>query len=117
VFTTATFVGYVLAGPSGAFAATAGIFAPAFFFVGMSAPFLPRLRRSAAVARMLDGLNVASLSLMAVVTLRLGVTAIVDPVTAIIALSSAVVLILSRVNSAWLVLGGGALGIMKISFG
>ena len=69
VFTTATFVGYVLGGHAGAAAATAGIFLPAFLFVAVSGPLVPRLRRSAAAGAFLDGVNVASLALMAVVTL------------------------------------------------
>src|SRR5258708_3396475 len=71
VFTTATFIGYVLAGGRGAALATIGIFLPAFVFVALSAPFVPRLRRSARAGAFLDGVNVASLALMGVVTLRL----------------------------------------------
>ena len=72
VFTTATFVGYILHGPAGALAATVGIFLPAFLFVALSAPLMPRLRRSRIAGSILDGINVASLALMAVVTWQLG---------------------------------------------
>ena len=78
VFTTATFVGYILHGPSGAVAATVGIFLPAFVFVAVSAPLLPRLRASRTAGGVLDGVNVASLALMAVVTWELGQSAFVD---------------------------------------
>jgi chromate transporter len=72
VFTTATFIGYLLGGFTGALVATAGIFLPAFFFVAISGPLVPRLRRSAIAGAFLDGVIVASLALMAVVTWRLG---------------------------------------------
>jgi chromate transporter len=110
VFTTATFIGYLIAGPSGAVLATAGIFLPAFFFVAISGPLIPRLRASATAAAFLDGVNVASLALMAVVTVQLGRAAIVDPPALLLALTSAVLLLRFKLNSAWLVLGGAAAG-------
>jgi len=110
VFTTATFVGYLLHGGVGALAATFGIFAPAFFFVALSGPLVPRLRRSAVAGRFLDGLNVASLALMAVVTFDLGRAALVDPWTIVISIGSAVLLVVYEVNSVWLVISGAALG-------
>lgn len=108
VFTTATFVGYLIAGPKGAAVATIGIFLPAFFFVAISAPMVPRLRRSPRAGAFLDGVNVASLALMAVVTVQLGRAAIVDPITAGIGIASAVLLVRHRVNSTWLIAGGAA---------
>lgn len=110
VFTTATFIGYVLAGPSGALAATFGIFLPAFFFVALSGPLVPKMRASATAGAFLDGVNVASLALMAVVTVQLGAAALVDAPTVVIALASALLLVRFRVNATWLVLGGGVLG-------
>lgn len=112
VFTTATFVGYLLGGVPGAGVATLGIFLPAFVFVAVSGPLLPWLRRSKTAGAVLDGVNVASLGLMAVVTLELGRTAIIDLPTALFAAASAIVLIRFRPNSAWLVLAGGILGIL-----
>lgn len=110
VFTTATFVGYVLAGPAGAAVATAAIFAPAFFFVAVSAPLLKRLRASPTAAAFLDGVNVASLALMAAVAVTLGGAALVDPLTVALAGIAAVLLVRFRVNSAYLVLGSGLAG-------
>lgn len=110
VFTSATFIGYVLAGPSGALVATAGIFLPAFVFVALSGPLVPRLRGSARAAAFLDGVNVASLALMAVVTAQLGRAALVDLPTVALAILSAVLLLRWRLNSTWLVLGGAAAG-------
>jgi chromate transporter len=110
VFTTATFIGYVLAGPLGAVIATVGIFLPAFVFVAVSGPLVPRLRASPTAGAVLDGVNVASLALMAVVSVQLGRAAVVGPLTLLLALASAVLLFRYRVNSAWLVLGGAVVG-------
>ena len=91
--------------------ATVGIFLPAFVFVALSGPLVPRLRRSPAAGAFLDGVNVASLALMAVVTLHLGRAALVDMPTVALALASAVLLVRFRVNSSWLVLGGAVVGL------
>ena len=117
VFTTATFVGYILHGPSGAVAATVGIFLPAFLFVAVSAPLMPRLRSSRTAGAILDGINVASLALMALVTWQLALAAFVDWFTLLLGIASAVALLRYRhINSAWLVLAAGALGIAKHGF-
>jgi len=113
VFTTATFVGYVVAGSSGAILATIGIFLPAFVFVLISSPFIPKLRRSPWASGFLDGVNVASLGLMAAVTWQLGRAAVIDWFTAILALISAVLVFRLKINSAWLVLGGGIIGLLS----
>lgn len=110
VFSTATFVGYVLAGPAGALAATVGIFLPAFVLVASSGPLVPRMRASARAGAFLDGVNVASLALMAVVTFQLGRAALVDGPSVALALGSLALLWRWRVNTAWLVLGGAAVG-------
>jgi chromate transporter len=110
VFTTATFIGYVLAGPSGALVATAGIFLPAFVFVALSGPLIPRLRASPLAAAFLDGVNVASLALMAVVTVELGRAALIDGPTIALAAVSAALLVRFRLNATWLVLGGATVG-------
>ncbi len=110
VFTTATFIGYVLGGGSGAAVATIGIFLPAFVFVAVSGPLVPRLRRSPLAGAVLDGVNVASLALMAVVTFQLGRAAIVDIPTAVLAAGAAIVLIKYRPSSVWLVLAGALVG-------
>jgi chromate transporter len=110
VFTTATFIGYLLGGYAGAAVATAGIFLPAFVFVAASGPIVPRLRRSRTAAAVLDGVNAASLALMAVVGWQLARAAVVDPITATIGVASLLALLFSRVNSAWLILAGALVG-------
>jgi chromate transporter len=121
VFTTATFVGYLVgsaggasvpSGVAGALVATLGIFLPSFFFVALSGPLVPHLRRWPFTALLLDGVNAAALGLMGAVLLTLGRAAIVDPLTAIIAVVALVVLVRWKPNSAWLVLGGGGIGVV-----
>lgn len=112
VFTTATFIGYLIGGWAGAILATIGIFLPSFIFVAITNPWVPRLRRSPWASALLDGVNVASLGLMAGVTLQLGQTALVDLLTALLCLIAGVLLIRYKVNSVWLVLGGGIVGLI-----
>jgi chromate transporter len=112
VFTTATFVGYVLGGFPGAAVATAGIFLPAFVFVALSGPLVPRIRRSPVAGAFLDGVNVGSIALMALVTAQLARAAIVDAWTAAIAAVSAVLLLRFRASPSWLVPAGGLLGLV-----
>lgn len=110
VFTTATFIGYVVASWPGAILATVGIFLPAFVFVALSNPFIPRLRRSPWFGALLDGVNAGSLGLMAGVTLQLGRVSLVDLPTVLLAIVAGVLLVRYKVNSAWLVLGGAVMG-------
>lgn len=112
LFTTATFIGYLLGGTPGAVLATVGIFLPAFVLVALSAPLIARLRASPLAAAFLDGVNVASLSLMGVVTWHLGRSAIHDPATAGIAIAAATLLLAFGAGSTWLVLGGAVLGLL-----
>ncbi len=114
VFTTATFIGYILGGFRGAVVATLGIFLPSFFFVSISGPLIPHLRRSPLAGAFLDGVNVGAWALMAAVTLFLARAAVVDVVTMILAIASAFVLIRYRINSAWLVIGGGLIGLAMV---
>ena len=116
VFTTATFIGYVLAGKKGALLATLGIFLPSFLMVAVSGPLIPRLRRWPLTGAFLDGVNVASLALMAVVTWQLSVAALVSGPTVLLAIVSAFLLIRYRVNSAWLVCGSAVLGLLSTLF-
>ena len=109
--TTATFIGYLLAGVPGAVIATVAIFLPAFFFVAMSGPLVPRLRQSPVAGAVLDGVNVAALALIAVVSWQLFRAAVVDWTTLVLAGVSFFLLFRYRVNSVWLMLGGAAIGV------
>jgi chromate transporter len=110
VFTTATFIGYLLAGPSGALVATIGIFLPAFIFVALTAPFISQLRKSVTISQFLDGVNIASLALMATVSIQLCQDAVKTPVSLVELLVSCWLLWRLRVNSIWLLLAGGIAG-------
>jgi chromate transporter len=111
LFTSATFVGYLMAGPIGGLVATVGIFLPSFVFVALSAPLVPRMRRSTMAAAFLDGVNVASWVLMAAVTFTMGRESLVDALTVLLALLSLGLMTIWRVNSTWLVAIGALSGI------
>jgi chromate transporter len=114
VFTTATFIGYILGGTPAALLATAGIFLPAFIFVAISGPLIPKIRNSPTAGAILDAVNAASLALMAVVTVQLARAAIIDWLTIILAVLAAFLLVRFKLNSAWLVLGGAVVGLLKM---
>jgi chromate transporter len=117
VFTTATFIGYVILGVPGAVVATLGIFLPSFVFVWATRPLIARLRSSRWLSAFLDGVNAAALALMAAVTVTLGRAALIDLLTLAIALVAAVLLIRYRVNSTWLIIGGGLVGLVRLALG
>ena len=110
VLTTATFIGYVLAGPTGALVATLGIFVPSFLFVLTTNPLIPRLRQSAVASAFLDAVNASAIGLMAAVTVELARHTLIDWGAWLIVLISAAVLFRYKVNSAWLILGGVGIG-------
>jgi chromate transporter len=112
VFTTATFVGYLVGGNGGAIAATIGIFLPAFLLVGIVNPWVETLRRSRWFGPCLNGVNAASLGLMGAVTYTLGREAIVDWLTLGLVGLSAIAVFRFKVNSAWIVLAGGLIGFL-----
>lgn len=112
VFTTATFIGYLLGSWQGAAVATVGIFLPAFLLVGLSGFFVPRIRRNPGLSAFMDGVNVAAVALMATVLWDLGRAALVGPMTVGMAAASALLLIRFRVNATWVILGGGAMGML-----
>ncbi len=112
VFTTATFIGYVLAGVPGAIVSTVGIFIPGFILVAISGPIIPHIRRSALASAALDGVIVGSLALMGVVTWQLAKAALIDPVTIAVAVVSAVLLLSYRINTAWLIAAAAIVGLV-----
>lgn len=113
VFTTATFIGYLLGGVPGALLATLAIFLPAFVYVAISGPLIPRIRRSLWASSFLDGVTIASLGLMAGVIIQLGFSSLVDPVSIIICILSIVLIFRFKMNPTWLVLGGAVIGVLK----
>lgn len=112
VFTTATFVGYFLAGLPGALVATIGIFFPSFVFVAVSNPLIPKMRASRWLSALLDGVNAAALALMAGVTYQLARAAIRDLLTAALAVAALAVLLRTRLNNVYLILAGALVGLV-----
>jgi chromate transporter len=112
LFTSVTFIGYLLGGVQGALLATLGFFLPSFVFVAISNPFVPRLRQSSWFGGLLDGVNVASLALMAAVTLQVARASVVDWITALLGIAATLLLLRFKVNSTWLVLAGGLVGLL-----
>lgn len=113
VFTTATFIGYVIAGWQGALLATLGIFLPSFIFVGLIRRLAATLRRSSWTALLLDGINVAALALMGGVLLQLGQQALTDWLTWGVALLALFILLRFKINSVWLILAGAVIGLLR----
>jgi chromate transporter len=115
VFTTATFIGYVLAGVPGALVATLGIFMPSFVFIALVHPVASRLRHSPIASALLDGVNIAAIGLMAGVLLQLGQHALVDVLTWVIAGATLLILVRFKVNSVWLIIAGAVIGLLRFA--
>lgn len=112
LFSSATFLGYLVGGPVGAVAATVGIFLPAFLAVAVSIPVLARLRRSAAARAFLDGVNAAAVGLLGVVAVQLALGTLRDPLAVLVALA-AFVLLSRGVGTAWLIAAGAGIGLLR----
>jgi chromate transporter len=111
LFSTATFIGWQVAGVWGSVVATVGIFLPSFVFVSLLVVIVPWVRRHTAIQTFINGVTIASLGLMAGVLVDLVDDALVDPFTIAIAAVSLMVLLISKVNTTWLVAAGVAIGV------
>ncbi len=114
VLTTATFIGYILGGTKGALLATLGIFLPSFILVAVTKPLIPRIRKSPWAAGLLDGVNIASLGLMAGVAMQLGRSSLVDPLTMVTALICLALLMKRKINATWCIAGGAMIGLLRL---
>lgn len=112
LFTSATFIGYLLGGTSGALLATLGIFLPSFFFVAVSNPLIPKIRNSPWAGSLLDGVNASSLGLMAAVIVQLAGASLTDIPAGLIAIASLLALFFFKINSTWLIAGGALVGFL-----
>lgn len=111
VLSTATFIGYQLAGPWGAVAATLGIFLPSFILVALLNPLIPRMRESRLLGHFLDSVNVAAVSVMAAVLVEMASEAILGGKTLLIGiLSFGAVFGFRRINPIYVVVAGSLLG-------
>jgi chromate transporter len=120
---SATFIGYQIAGLSGAIVATIGIVIPAFIFVALLNPLIPKLRQSQIFSKFLDSVNISALAVMLVVSIQLGIELMYNPAdgiewqSLIIAVMSAVVFfIVKKINAAYIILGGALLGYLFTFF-
>jgi chromate transporter len=116
LFSTATFIGYLVGGPIGALAATIGVFLPAFVAVAVSIPVLDRLRASARARDFLAGVNGAALGLLAVVALQLAVDTLIDPVSVVVAIVACIAL-MRGVAAPWLIVAGVLIGLGRLAVG
>lgn len=117
VFSAATFIGYLAAGWQGAVIATVAIFLPSFVFVLALNPLLPRMRASLWMSSFLDAINASAIGLMAVVLLQMSQSALTSWQAALIAVAAVLVSWRWKINSAWLIAGGGLAGwfLLKLS--
>ena len=113
LFTSATFIGYILGGLPGAMLATLGIFLPAFIFVPLTQPLLARLRSQQGAAGLLAGVNAAALGLLAAVAGQLAWGLKGDLAGALLGLVALLLLLRTRVSASWLLLGGALLGVLR----
>ena len=113
LFTSATFIGYLLGGLPGAMLVTLGIFLPAFIFVLFTQPLLARLRSMQGAAGLLAGVNAASLGLLAAVAGQLAWGLAGDPAGALLGVAALLLLVRTRVPASWLLLGGALLGVLR----
>jgi chromate transporter, chromate ion transporter (CHR) family len=114
VFTTATFIGYVVMGLPGAVLATIAIFLPSFVFVGLLTRIVGLIRGRTWSSAFLDGVNATALALMAGVTLRLAGDAFVDPLTVGLAVLALLLQWRTRLNTAWFIGGGAVIGVVRV---
>jgi chromate transporter len=113
VFTTATFIGYLIQGVPGAIVATLGIFLPSFVFVALTNPWIPKMRSSKVLSGFLDGVNPAALGLMAAVVIQLGADALVGWPAWVIGALAAPLALFTKLNPTWLIVGGAILGFVS----
>jgi chromate transporter len=116
-FSVATFIGYILCGWQGAVFGTIGMFLPAFVYVGTTARILPKLRKSRLAGAFLDGVNAAAVALMAFVGFQFARATLVNIPAVVLAAVSVFLVFRYKVNSAWLVLGGGIVGVLLRTLG
>jgi chromate transporter len=117
VFTTATFIGYLLAGPAGAVVATVAIFLPAFLLILALGRYVEPLLRQPTVRPVLDGLNAAAVGLIAGAAIRLADAGISDPLTAGLALGALLLLLRTAISPTWLIAGGALVALGRIVLG
>jgi chromate transporter len=113
VLSSATFIGYLVAGVPGAVISTIAVFFPSFVIVALIGPWIPRLRQSPIAQAFLRGVNAAVVALILSVSLALFRSAVVDVWTALVVVVGLVALLHFKVNTLWLVMGGAVVGLAR----
>jgi len=116
LFTTATFVGYVLGGLPAALLATLGMFLPSMIIMVIMLIVYEKVRNSTTISKFLTGVNFAALGLMAGVTWEVARTAVLDPLTGVIAAIALLLIVRFKVSAPWLIFGGGVIGLIRMAF-
>jgi chromate transporter len=117
LFTTATFIGYILAGVPGAILSTIGIFIPSFFFVAISNRFLPKMRQSIWFSEFHTGVNAASIGLMAAVLIQLSKAVLVDVTSIVITILSLALVVFTKISATWIIMAAVVFGIARFWVG
>ncbi|MCW8810245.1 MAG: chromate efflux transporter [Ignavibacteriaceae bacterium] len=111
LLSSATFIGYQIAGIKGAVVATVGLIIPSFIFVALLNPMIPKLRNSNFFSKFLDSVNVSALAVMLVVAVKLGGEVLIEWQGWVIALLSIIALFtIKKLNAAYIILGGAVIG-------
>ena len=111
VLSTATFIGWQINGFYGAIAATIGIFIPSFIFVAILNPLIPKMRKSKLIGSFLDAVNIAAVAIIAAVSIEMGKGIVTDWKMILIGIFSlTIVFVFKKINSAYIVIGGGLMG-------
>ena len=114
ISTTATFIGYVIAGFPGSIISTVGMFLPSFIIVLFTAKFLPKINHLSTIKALLDGISASAVALIAFAIINLMKSTIND-LTAIVIASFALILSIKyEVDTLWLIIGGVLLGFIKV---
>ena len=108
------FAGYEVAGLAGAVVATISVFIPSFVLVLSLTPILLRVRNLPIAKGFLKGITAGALGAIAAAAVLLGRAAIVDVLTAAIALVSLLLLIRWNVNTIFLIAGAAVVGLLRM---
>lgn len=111
VFTSVTFIGYLINGVGGAAISTLAIFLPSFVFVALLNPLVKKMRGSKIFGCFLDAVNAASIAIIISICFVMGRDAIFDWRTVLITGGSLLLAFgYRRINSAYIVLGASVAG-------
>jgi chromate transporter len=113
VVITVAFIGYLVAGPAGAFMAGLGVFLPTYLFVVIPAPYYRRIAHNLQIAAFVAGVTAAATGAIAGAAYVLGRRAVVDLPTLAIGLVTLAVLTWARkVPEPLVIVAAGVAGVV-----